>query len=175
MLNVKLSKGLAWETVHHMQCALSKILGTAAEWGYIDANPVRLTRLPRRLRSRQKAVLTPEQLRSLLTRLPEPTRSLVFLLTLTGLRVGEMLALRWRNVDLGASWLRVEETEFDRNSSGNGAGIVGTLVERNHSAGVPAFADRRSPIRCEETGSSTYWTHVGPKFGISKVRASKIC
>src|ERR1019366_1429263 len=27
MLNAKLAKGLAWETVHHLQCALSKILG----------------------------------------------------------------------------------------------------------------------------------------------------
>ena len=27
MLNAKLATGLAWETVHHLQCALSKILG----------------------------------------------------------------------------------------------------------------------------------------------------
>ena len=113
LLNAKLAQGLAWETVHHIQCALSKILGTATEWGYIEANPVRLTKLPRRLRSRQKSVLTPEQLRLLLARLSEPTRSLVFLLALTGLRVGELLALRWRNVDLDAGWLRVEETVYE--------------------------------------------------------------
>ena len=77
MLNAKLAKGLAWETVHHLQCALSKILGTAVEWGYIEANPVRMTRLPRRLRNRQRTVLTPDQLRKLLSRLPEPSRSLV--------------------------------------------------------------------------------------------------
>jgi len=113
MLNAKLADGLAWETVHHVQCGLSRILGTAVEWGYIEANPVRMTRLPRRSRTQHKAVLTPEQLRLLLAQLPEPARSLVLLLVLSGLRIGELLALRWRNVDLGAALLRVEETVYE--------------------------------------------------------------
>jgi integrase len=85
MLNAKLASGLAWETVHHLQCALSKILGTAVEWGYIEANPVRMT----------------------------TSRSLVLLLMLTGLRIGELLALRWRNVDLATGVIRVEETVYE--------------------------------------------------------------
>jgi integrase len=113
MLNAKLAKGLAWETVHHLQCALSKILGTAVEWGYIEANPVRMTRLPRRRRMHAKVVLTPAQLRLLVAKLPEPSRSLVVLLMLTGLRIGELLALRWRNVDLVIGLFRVEETVYE--------------------------------------------------------------
>jgi integrase len=113
LINAKLAAGLAWETVHHLQCIASKILGTAVEWGYIEANPVRMTRLPRRTRSKAKTVLTPAQLRLLLARLPEPSRSLVLLLILTGMRIGELLALRWRNVDLATGLLRVEETVYD--------------------------------------------------------------
>jgi integrase len=113
MLNAKLASGLAWETVHHLQCALSKILGTAVEWGYIEANPVRMTRLPRRRRMYSKVVLTPAEIRLLVSRLPEPSRSLVLLLMLTGLRIGELLALRWRNVDLATGVIRVEETVYE--------------------------------------------------------------
>jgi integrase len=49
----------------------------------------------------------------LVARLPEPARSLVILLVVTGLRIGELLALRWRHVDLEAALLRVEETVYD--------------------------------------------------------------
>jgi integrase len=57
--------------------------------------------------------LTPEQLNSLLERLAEPSRSLVWLLVLTGLRIGELLALRWQDVDLEAGFLRVNRTLYE--------------------------------------------------------------
>jgi integrase len=64
-----------------------------------------------------RAVVSPELDRGetavLLVRLPEPSRTLVFLLALTGLRISELLALRWRNVDLVTSLLRVEETVYE--------------------------------------------------------------
>lgn len=43
----------------------------------------------------------------------EPVRSITILLVLTGLRIGELLALRWGNVDIDARILRVVETVYD--------------------------------------------------------------
>jgi len=63
LLNAKLAGGLSWATVHHLQCVLGKIMGTAVEWGYIEVNPVRVTRLPRQGRQKAKSVLTPPQVR----------------------------------------------------------------------------------------------------------------
>jgi hypothetical protein len=40
-LSRKLKGGLAWETVHHFKCGLSKILGAAEEWGYIGRTRLR--------------------------------------------------------------------------------------------------------------------------------------
>lgn len=86
-----------------------------------------MTRLPRRRRTYAKVVLTPVQLRLLVTRLPEPC-SLVFLLMLTGLRIGELLALRWRGVDLLVGLVRIEETvyegHFDEPKSGHSIRLI---------------------------------------------------
>ena len=109
----KLKQGLSWGTVKHCRATLGTILGTAEFWGYIENNPVRKTRLPRRGLRPEKTVLTPEQLSSLLQRLPEPSGSLVWLLLLTGLRIGELLALRWQDVDLQAGFLRVSRTLYE--------------------------------------------------------------
>lgn len=113
LLNEKMEAGYAWETVRHIRYYLSKVLGTAEEWEFLDENPVRKTKLPRRSRRKAKTVLTPEQFQRLLIILPEPSRSLVQLLTSTGVRIGELLALRWRHVDLERQVLQIEEAVYE--------------------------------------------------------------
>ena len=109
----KLQQGLSWETVHHLRCGLSKILAAAEEWGYVEDNLVVKTKLPRRSGKKERPMLTAEQIRLLVSQLQEPSRSLVLLLTATGLRIGELLALRWGNIDLKAGLLRVSETVYE--------------------------------------------------------------
>jgi integrase len=76
---------------------------------YIAENVAQKTKLPRRQHGEERAVLTPAQVRNLAATLNEPARSVTLLLVLTGLRVGELLALRWGSIDL----LRVCETVYD--------------------------------------------------------------
>jgi integrase len=93
-----------------VRCALSKVLGTAEEWGHVSDNPVRKTRLARRDWNPERPVVTPQQVKRLITALPEPAKSIALLLVLTGLRIGELLALRWKNVNLEDKVLQVTET-----------------------------------------------------------------
>src|SRR5207253_10292429 len=62
-------------SVHHFKCGLSKILGTAEEWGYIAENAAQKTKLPRRQHGTERIVLTPVQVQNLVTALNEPARS----------------------------------------------------------------------------------------------------
>jgi integrase len=113
-LALKLSGGLAWKTVKELRGVLSRALGAAEQWEYINDNQARKTRLPRRPHGlAPKRVLAPEEIRQLTAKLAEPARSIALLLVLTGLRVGELLALRWRNIDLAGRTLRVTETVYD--------------------------------------------------------------
>jgi integrase len=109
----KLKSGLSWRSVKHLRTTLGTILGTAESWGYIDDNPVRKTRMPRRGLQPEKTSWPLEHLRLLLEALPEPSRSVVWLLVLTALRIGELLALRWQDIDLQTGVLRVSRTLYE--------------------------------------------------------------
>jgi integrase len=106
----KLKDGYAWETTSHFRTLLSKIMGTAVSWNYLSDNPVRGIKMPERTLKRPHRFLTMDEVRRLITASEEPVRTIVMLATMTGLRIGEILALRWGRINLAAGTLRVEET-----------------------------------------------------------------
>jgi integrase len=61
----------------------------------------------------EKQSVCPEDIRALLDEVPEPSRSIGWLIVLTGLRIGEVLALRWCDLDLDAGVVRVNRAVYD--------------------------------------------------------------
>ena len=106
----KLKQGFAWETANHLRNLMSKVLGTAVSWDYLADNIVRGVKMPERFLKRSHQFLSVDEVRRLIAACTEPTRTIVLLATMTGLRIGEILALRWKRIDFIKETLVVAET-----------------------------------------------------------------
>ncbi len=109
----QLGRHLAPKSVCLAKNLLSKVFSTAVEWGYVHDNPVAGVRLPTRQVQREGIALTPGQVRQLLAELAEPYASMVLVAVLTGLRRGELFALRWGAVDFERKAIHVRESVYE--------------------------------------------------------------
>lgn len=86
---------------------LSQALQQAVRWQMLGKNPADAVEPPRP-RKYNPPVLTPEQVDRLISVTEDnPLRTLVRLAIMTGLRRGELLGLRWQDLDLESGVLRV--------------------------------------------------------------------
>lgn len=111
-------RGLAPRTVRNALTPLRALFATAVEEGLLRSNPcagVRLggRRRPDAERSHGPRALTEAQLVALIDATPEEWRLLVTTLAHTGLRISELVALRWGDIDLGARRVRVRRAIVD--------------------------------------------------------------
>jgi integrase len=111
-LSEKNKSGLSWNTVRNLRKLLSSILRTAVDWNFIQENPAPKTKLPPRPLKARAIFLLPNQVIKLLAELPELYRSMVILAVLTGIRRGELFALRWGALDLEKGVLQVRESVY---------------------------------------------------------------
>src|SRR5579863_1963939 len=77
---------------------MSAVFNHAVRWEWLGVNPIRMVRQSAK-RTRMPIVLSIDQIAALLRILKEPTRTMVFLAVFTGLRVGELLGLKWKDID----------------------------------------------------------------------------
>ena len=97
-----------YPTISKIRDALSSILRSAVDADYLIKNPLDGLRLPLDKRPRQpKPTITPEQFHSLLELVPEPYASMLFVSVWTGLRISELIGLKWRCIH--AESITVEE------------------------------------------------------------------
>src|SRR5581483_2750060 len=102
--------GLSPKTVRNVHGTLHKALDDAVRWGRIARNPAALADPPKAT-SPEMRIWTAHQLRAFLDHVR--TDRLVaawHLLTTTGMRRGELLGLRWVDVDLDVGCLSVRQT-----------------------------------------------------------------
>ncbi|MBA4541952.1 site-specific integrase [Thermoactinomyces daqus] len=110
--------GLSARTVHHHHRLLHKALEQAVKWQVITVNPVRAVSPPKPKR-KQIQVLTRDEVLLLLkaaenSKLYEP----IFFAVNTGMRRGEIFALRWSDVDFENQLISIRRTLHRTKDSG---------------------------------------------------------
>ena len=104
-----LSKQLAPATVLKAVAQVKEMFKHAVQWGYLDANPAQYVERPR-VEIEEMQVLTPPEIRRLLDAADEPVRTLLLCAVLTGMRRGELLGLKWEDVDFEGNRLHVRRS-----------------------------------------------------------------
>jgi integrase len=91
---------LARESVDKIRDVLSSVLGSAVKYGYLITNPAEAVKLPpsRRGARRHKPFIRPEQFAALAELIQEPYATMVYVAVYTGLRVSEVIGLRWSDI-----------------------------------------------------------------------------
>lgn len=92
------NEGRAPKTITNAHGLLSGVLATAVGEGWIAANPCRGIRMPTG-QTTEKVWLTEEEGARLIRALPDYWQPLVVLIASTGLRLGEVTALQWQDVN----------------------------------------------------------------------------
>jgi integrase len=108
-----LSAGRDPSTIRNALMPLRVIFRRAVEDGDLAVNPCAHLRLPA-VRGRRERIASPEEARRLLAALPERDRPMWATALYAGLRRGELMALRWEDVDLAAGVIRVERSYDDK-------------------------------------------------------------
>ena len=106
----KLKEGLSPRTVGHIHRVLHKVLQDALNWGLLGRNPCAAVRPPR-VQVQEIRTLSPDDARRFLATAEDHPHHALYVLAITaGLRQGELLGLKWPDVDLEAGRLRVQRT-----------------------------------------------------------------
>jgi integrase len=107
---------------------MSAIFSHSMRYEWLNRNPITLVRQSAK-RERLPDVLTAEEIGALLGELTEPCRTAVLLAATTGLRVSELLALKWSDVDFATGEIRPCRAIVDQ--------VVGNLKTEVSGKAVP--------------------------------------
>ncbi|PJM74398.1 tyrosine-type recombinase/integrase [Bifidobacterium simiarum] len=109
------------------------VFSHAMSEGWVLRNPVKGVKVPRQVPRVPRVYLTPEEIRAIAGQMRPADAACVYLLAYTGIRIGEMMALRCGDVDFDRHTIAVDRTQsVDADDR-----IVETLPKGNRTRRVP--------------------------------------
>lgn len=106
-------KRVAPSTVKHYRAVLSGIFKTAVRRGWADRNPCRDLE-PIKIDNARYRFLTDKEWEALKKALPEPFKSICEVSVLRGMRLGEILALQWSDLNFIRDEITMRDTKNNR-------------------------------------------------------------
>ncbi|MBO0729902.1 MAG: site-specific integrase [Acidimicrobiaceae bacterium] len=106
------ASGLAANTIHHCHAAFYRALEVAVEWERLPSNPAaKLKHPPPQVKSKREHVMNADQVQELFEALNGDRLKVAYVLAATtGIREGELLALKWSDVSFEGGFLRVNKS-----------------------------------------------------------------
>ena len=130
LVRLKVEAGLSIQTARHIKNVISSIFSHARKRrAFHGDNPADGVTMPE-MERKQPHAMTFEQARALLEALPTPAKEMALLSITTSLNVAEMLALRWRWVNLGDEPVTVERKSCRPERLGSGKTSTGASSGR---------------------------------------------
>lgn len=118
-------KASAYSILHELTC-IKHLLRLAVEWDLLPANPAQGVRGPKPPAGRVR-YLQPGELLAIIEAAPEWMHPLIALAVSTGMRRGEILGMRWLDVDMAGRRVLLPQTK-------NGEGRIVYLNDTAHAA-----------------------------------------
>jgi integrase len=146
-------KTMAGATVNRDLALLKTMYNKAAQWKFFKGeNPVRGVRFfPEQQKER---ILSDEEARRLVEASTKSLKPVVIVALNTGMRLSEILGLRWENVDFARRFLFVERSKNGRSRKiPMNSEVLKTLAELQRNGGEFVFSKERSsgPLRSVRT------------------------
>jgi len=107
----RLEVGVSQPSVNRELTIMKKMFGLAADWGLADKNPLSRVKLFKEAGRAKQRILELDEERALIAKCPSYLKPILFTALNTGMRRGEILGLKWTDVDLAAGILTVRETK----------------------------------------------------------------
>lgn len=111
----RLTAGVKKSTTNRELAILSRVFSLGIDWGICSENPVRKIKFFSEQDSVKERILTQEEEVRLLEASPGHLKPILKVALNTGMRRGEILGLRWSQVDLDKKAIRVERTKSGKN------------------------------------------------------------
>jgi integrase len=152
-------------TINRELALLKHLFSLAMKWDYVDSNPVKGVKFLKE--EMKERILTPDEIQTLLKEANANLRPIIMTALCTGMRLGEILSLKWSDVNLRSGFIQVEHSKNGKmRKIPMSSVLTETLKNANKGSGEYVFMNHGKPIKSVQEA----WENALKRGRIKKCR-----